>query len=1336
MEASMLSRISVKKPYTVLVGIVLIIILGVVSISKMTADLLPSINLPYAIVMTTYPGASPEEVEMVVTKPVEASMATISNIKNIRSLSNQNMSMVILEFEQTANMDSVTIEMRESLDQIRTYWPDEVGNAMIMKLNPDMLPIMVASIGKKGLDSSQLTEYVKANMIPEIESIEGVASVSSSGEIEEAIHVIIDQEKIDAANTQIRNALDDSFSEAEEKLQRSQEELDQGKEQLETGKNTTNSSLSEAKTQLTEKQLQILKGELEIDKQLKDLEEKEAQLLEGEKELAEKESRVLSTEQELSQNENELQLALEQLNKAKSALEQLNSAKIGLAASLNEVTVKINEIEAMGDLAPSEAKAGLQILKQQAATLQGQLVSLEQQINAIGMTSEEINDKLTKVNAGLQEISKAKAEITNGKKEIDAAKKEMLAGKTQLDQGKAALLSAKNDIQTGKTTVKDALEKLSQNEFLAAIEISTAAGKIEAGEKELENATSSYEDTKSAAYEKASLDNIITTDMIKGILAAQNFSMPAGYVTEEGMEYLIRVGDKIDDIDRLKNLILLDMNIEGIEPIKLSDVTQVIISDNADQVYSVINGEPGVIIQVQKQTGYSTGDVSDRINDKFKHLMGNSEELNILPLMDQGIYIDLVVNSVVQNMLFGGILAILILFLFLKDIKPTFVVACSIPISIMTAIALMYFSSITLNVISLSGLALGVGMLVDNSIVVIENIYRLRNEGLSAKKAAVEGAKQVSGAILASTLTTVCVFLPIVFTEGITRQLFVDMGLTIAYSLLASLIIALTLVPMMGAGLLKNTTVKQNKTFDRILNVYGTLLERALRRKAVVIIGSFLLLILSTAGAISNGTSFIPPMESTQVSVALETEAGTSLEDTAKRSNEVISRIMEIEDVVAIGAAAGGGSQSILGFGGGRRSSSNSVSMYLVLKDDKKLSGAQLENLILEKTKNLPVTLTVETNSMDMSALGGSGIQVQVRGKDLDKLQRIASDVAAIVEDVKGTVNVSDGMEESMPELRVVVNKEKASAYSLTVAQVFQELNKILSEANSATIIATDTKDYEVIVKDQENEEFTREALENLTMKVKEADGKEKEIFISEIADFMEAKSPNSIHRTAQQRYITVSAEVDHKYNIGLVGNEINKQVRKYQLPEGYTIVMSGENETTNDAIEQVILMLVLAVIFMYLIMVAQFQSLLSPFIVMFTLPLAFTGGFLGLYFTGKDVSVIAMIGFVMLSGIIVNNGIVLVDYINQLRRAGADKKDAIIEAGRTRLRPIFMTALTTILGLSTLSAGLGMGADMIQPMAIVSIGGLIYGTLLTLFLVPCIYDIVNRKKSMVEEEI
>ncbi len=731
----------------------------------------------------------------------------------------------------------------------------------------------------------------------------------------------------------------------------------------------------------------------------------------------------------------------------------------------------------------------------------------------------------------------------------------------------------------------------------------------------------------------------------------------------------------------------------------------------------------------------STGDVSKKIKEKFTALETANEDVHIIRLMDQGIYIDLVVDSVMENMISGAVLAILVLLVFLKSFRPTFVIACSIPISIMTAVVLMFFSDITLNIISLSGLALGIGMLVDNSIVVIENIYRLRSEGYSAPKAAIEGARQVAGAIAASTLTTICVFAPIVFTKGITRQLFVDMGLTIAYSLVASLVIALTFVPMMGAGLLKNVQEKPSRFFDALQNRYAALLRGSLKVKFLVLFGAVVLLGLSGYLAISKGTAFMPEMESTQVSVSVQAPKGSTLAQTGALADEVTQRILEIPDVTDVGAMNSSGTMGGM-TGGGGSSERENISMYVLLKEDKELSGEELTEQILKKTADIGCEVNVETSTMDMSALGGSGISVKIKGRELDRIKSMAGDVAKILSDVEGTKNISDGIEEKTLELRLVVDKNKAMEYQLTTAQVYQMLQQKLADASSATTLTTLSKDYSVFVVSDTDETLTREKIKKLTVTGKDKENKEVEVPLSEIVQFKDTEGFSSINREEQSRYVTVTAEVDDGYNIGLVSAQATKALENYEVPDGYSIEMAGEDETINEAMGEVAKMLGLAVVFMYLIMVAQFQSLLSPFIVMFTIPLAFTGGLFGLYLTDNPISVIAMIGFVMLSGIIVNNGIVLVDYINQLRRQGMEKKEAIVEAGRTRLRPIIMTALTTILGLLTMAFGMGMGADMIQPMAIVTIGGLTYGTLLTLFVVPCIYDILNRKKDIREEEI
>ena len=735
------------------------------------------------------------------------------------------------------------------------------------------------------------------------------------------------------------------------------------------------------------------------------------------------------------------------------------------------------------------------------------------------------------------------------------------------------------------------------------------------------------------------------------------------------------------------------------------------------------------MLSVQKQTGYSTGEVSDRLKECFEELQEENPDLQMITLSDQGIYIDLVMDSIINNILFGGILAIFILIIFLKDIRPTLVVAISIPISLVTAVVCMYFSGVTLNIISLSGLALGIGMLVDNSIVVIENIYRLRAEGYSMREAAIEGAKEVAGSIMASTLTTICVFLPIVFMEGITRQLFVDMGLTIAYSLLASLVIALTVVPAMASKMLTGTKdQKEGKLFGLLVKGYMKLLNMALNCKSLVFVLVIALLVVSAAASISKGTAFMPDMDSTQLTVSVQMEEGSTLQETAEVTNQVVERIMEIDDVQDVGAMASSSGLSMLGASG--NTSTDSTTIYVTTLEDKTMTNEEIGELILENTKDLDAEITVDTSSMDLSALGGSGITIQVQGKELDELQLIAAQVAEIVAEVEGTENVSDGMEESDEELRIVIDKEKAVGYGLTVAQVFADIYGRLADASSATTLVTTDKDYNVYVTNGSDMELTRELIKDLEIDGTNKDGETVKIPLREIADFQTTQALSSINRADQIRYISVSASIANGYNVGIVSGAVEDRLAEYELPDGYKLVYSGENETINDAMKQVMLMLVLALIFMYLIMVAQFQSLLSPFIIMFTIPLAFTGGFMGLYLSGSEVSVIAMIGFVMLSGIIVNNGIVLIDYMNLLIEGGMDKREAILNAGRTRLRPVLMTALTTILALSTMVFSHDMGSEMTKPMSIVTIGGLTYGTLLTLIVIPCVYDLFKRTKK------
>lgn len=592
-----------------------------------------------------------------------------------------------------------------------------------------------------------------------------------------------------------------------------------------------------------------------------------------------------------------------------------------------------------------------------------------------------------------------------------------------------------------------------------------------------------------------------------------------------------------------------------------------------------------------------------------------------------------------------------------------------------------------------------------------------------------KGAGEVAGAILASTLTTVCVFLPIVFTEGITRQLFVDMGLTIAYSLLASLAIALTVVPAMSSKLLANAKEqKDSRIFGGMARAYEKLLSGALRVKALVFVLVLLLLAGSVALAFTNGTAFMSDMDSTQLTVNVTLAEDATLDETRELSDQVVEAVLSIEDVQNVGAMTSGSTMSMLGgMGGG---STNSSTIYVVTKKDKSMSNEEIAKVIREKTAGLNAEISIDTSSMDMSAMGGSGISVQVRGRDLDTLRRIAGEVAAIIESVEGTTDVSDGLGDSDQELRIVINRDEAVHYGLTVAQVYAQIYGKLASASSATTLVAADKDYNVYVMNGSDIELTRELLKELEVEGKDENGESVKVPLAEIASFQDTEALSSIRRADQTRYVGVSAAIAEGYNVGLVAADVEKKLADYELPAGYQLVSSGENEMIQDAMEQIVLMLILAVLFMYLIMVAQFQSLLSPFIIMFTIPLAFTGGFLGLYVSGSEVSVIAMIGFVMLAGVIVNNGIVLIDYMNQLREEGMEKRQAILVAGRTRLRPVLMTALTTILALSTMVFSNDMGSEMAKPMAVVTIGGLTYGTLLTLVVIPCIYDSFIRKGS------
>lgn len=1340
----MFSKFSVKKPMTVLVGVIIAIVLGVVAFSRMTPDLLPNINLPYAVIITAYPGATPEEVEEEVTRPLEQAMATLDHVEEVTSVSRENASQVMLQLTDDANMDTLTADIREKISSVSGGWGDMVGTPYIMKINPSMMPVTVAALEREGMDNVELTDLLDSELMLKLEGIEGVASVSASGNVQESVTVELRQDRIDDLNRRLKAKLDEKFGDAQKELDEGSKEIEDGlnetkeqqdalegqKAQLEAGQAQLAQQTGQAQGQLISKKVEIESAKAQISAQLTTMEQNKKQL------------------QDAVDKLKTLQTTLAQLTGQLAALDQgisgLQEGIAGYAALTQQLETLNAQLEALDP--DSEEYA---LVQQQIEALQPQLAAAEAAFAALGTTAAGAPAKLQELQASRAAVEKgladAKAMAAAGgadPENLDKSIAEAQENLTKLTAGMDQLRATSSQLDSGAVTVDQALQELSRQQTSGIMQMSAGMSQILAGQSalsaaqqqlesakaELEGARDEFASQKEAAYKNADLP--ITMDMVSQILTAQNFSMPAGYIEEQGVETLVRVGNKLEDKEELAGLLLFDTGDEGIGKIYLRDVADVNVQSNAGELYAKINGENGLLLSFTKQSTYSTALVSRNIEERFKALSEEYEGLKFTTLMDQGNYIYIVVDTVLQNLVLGAVLAVLILLLFLKDLRPTVVIAFSIPISLMVAIVLMYFSGVTLNVISLSGLAVGVGMLVDNSVVVIENIYRLRSEGMPAAKASVQGAVQVTGAIIASTLTTVCVFLPIVFVEGVTRQLFTDMALTIGYSLLASLFVAITLVPAMTSTTLRASKPKESRIFDKVLNGYGKVAAASLKHKWVCLALALALLAGSVALALSRGFIFMPAISGSQLDVSFTMpQEDPSFEETTGMADQIAERIMELDCVETVGAMAGGSAGgAMLGMGQG-----DAVSMYVILDEGSGVKDSEAAKMVEEACADLDCQVSAQ-GAMDMSAymssMSGSGVEVKLRGDDMDALIDAANEITEIMAETEGTVDAKSDLEDSTPEIRIVVDKNKAMENGLTIAQVYQSVSGAISEDKTATSINVDGYSQDVLVVNPEKGGMNESYLKSLTVtSTDRATGETEEIPLVRIADFEERQSLNSISRENQNRVLTVSAGIADGNNVTLVTREVEKALAEYEPPKGVTLEMAGENETIMEAMEQLMQMAGLAILIIYLIMVIQFQSLLLPFIVMFTIPLAFTGGFLALYLCGMEVSVVSMIGFIMLAGIIVNNGIVLIDYINQLRLEGVARRDAIILAGRTRMRPIFMTVLTTVLGLVFMALATGMGAEMMQPIAIVCIGGLLYATLMTLFVVPAMYDIMAKKE-------
>lgn len=1364
-----MEKFSVKKPFTILVMVVAIIILGFVSLSGMTTDLLPKMSLPYLLVITTYPGASPEKVESSVSEPVESALGSISGVKNVYSMSYENYGIVELEFADGTDMDSAMVKVSSALDSVKSALPEECGSPNIMEISMDMMASVYLAASYEGKDIQETSRFVEDTLIPYLERQEGVTSISDIGIVENSISVDLNQDKIDVLNEKILAKTNDAFADAvdqlndakkqllesEQKLADSTQELVDGQKDIDDGR----TKLDDAQKELDEQKEKLEDAKDSLEDQKKDTENKLAtasqaldQLNALQTDLLTLQAQEASLKATITQIEKSLEEQGKTTNDIPDVVAGLDQMSTVLTSSLMNLTDQnstyVNSALAAANPAMSLHRLGIDEATWDTLTPEGRKELLQK--TAAGYQTQKAllsgyKDYVSSLNslqvekAGVQAaVSAAEAELKKSGvsyTDIEKAKIEAAAGfgaaSAQISSGQSTLNSAQTTLDSNKESLDSAQDQITEGWD----SIADAKKQLADGWDQYNTSLENFEVQKAEALRNANADQLVNMQTLSQLIYAQNFAMPAGYLDDaEDNSWLLKVGSNYESVDELSNIVLT--NIEDIGDVRLCDVADITVIDNADDSYARLNGQSAVVLSVFKSSTAGTNEVSKNIAAAISQLEEQYPGLSVLTLMDQGDYITMIINGVLQSMIVGAALAILILALFLKDVKPTIVVAVSIPLSVLTALILMYFTGISLNMMSLSGLALGIGMLVDNSIVVIENIYRLRSKGVGAARAAVQGTKQVAGAIIASTLTTVCVFLPMVFTAGTVRELMMPISLTIIFTLAASLLIAMTVVPAAGSTLLRNSKEKKHPFFDKVQDIYGKMLAFCLKVKVVPLALAIGLLVYSIWAVMRMGIVMIPDMTSNQIEISVQMPEDTDKEECYKRADQVLDAMTTVDGIGDVGAMAGGDT-TLVASSSGMSDNTYDQFTFLVLTENENAGKEEVNRIcreIEERTADIDCELTISTGMSEMSTMMGSGLSVKVYGDDLDTLTKITQDICDLAATIPGYENITNGQEEPDQVIRLVLDKDAAMRKGLTVAQIFSELNGKLTESTDAATVTIDGEDMKIVVKDG-REPLTRENLLDYNFEIQTTDDNGNTVTedhpLSEFATLKLEEGVQSINRENQGRYMTVTATVAEGSNATLLSRELQPLIDAYELPDGYTIDTAGESDMVNQMVIQMSKVLLLGLALIYLVMVAQFQSLLSPFIVLFTVPLAFTGGLIGLLLMNEPLSVMGMMGFVVLLGTVVNNGIVFVDYANQLRMGGLERREALIATGKTRMRPILMTALTTILAMVSLLFGDDLSSQMSKGMAIVVAGGLAYATLMTLFIIPVMYDILFKRKPL-----
>ncbi len=1037
-----LPKLSVNRPVTILMLFIALIVLGVISYQGLGLDLLPDMSFPISAIIVSYPGVAPEEIETLITIPLEEAVSTMNQIDTINSYSQEGSSVILLSFQWGTDMDIVSLEIREKIDMVKSLLPDDASDPTVFKADPSMMPMMVLGMGSDKHDLYELEKYAQDIVKPRLERLEGIAQASVGGGLEREILV-----------------------------------------------------------------------------------------------------------------------------------------------SLNSEVIRANQI---------------------------------------------------------------------------------------------------------------------------------------------------------------------TLDQVVMSLRSENINLPAGTVRDGSIDLLVRTLGRFESIEDISDVVIT--NALG-RQIYLRDIAQITDTFKEQESINYINGLPSVSFSIQKESGANTVIVANRVNSELESIQELLPgDISIVNIFDSSDFIKKTVEEVTNTLLIGAILAILVLYVFLRSISSTLVIGLAIPISVISTFTLFYFADLTLNMMTLGGLALGIGMLVDNGIVVSENIYRHREMGEDAILASQEGANEVSQAITASTLTTIAVFLPVAYVSGIAGELFKSMGLTITFSLLMSLFVALTLIPMLSSRLIRrrfkqsavlpekpttdfvstegekiktrnraeteNIAGKERGLFSFILRVYGGLIRGALRFRGVVVILAVVILVISFLLISIVGTEFFPSMDQGSFNVNISLPVGTNLNVTSRVVEEIAditTAIPEVKDIfTSIGSGGGMGMNM-----GGTSSNSGSLMVTLVEQTDRERGIKEITADLRNRIGDYPDT-KITISEQEMSFSGGSPLNIQITGDSLEELEYTAQIIIDILNEVEGIYDLQSSIEEVRSELHISIDREKANLYGLSAGQIASNVqDAVLGKV--ASYYQEGGEQFDIRVRLNKEDLENVQQLENLYI----SSGYGIQIPLKEIAEVVSGVGPQMITRENQQRQVTVTGNISGRF-LGDIIRESQEKLSNIVLPEGYNYIFAGENQEMIESFQSLFFALILSIFLVYMIIAAQFESLLFPFAVILSVPFSLIGVILALFLAKTSFNVLAFIGLIMLAGIVVNNAIVLIDYINQLRKKGIERNEAIIQGGKVRLRPILMTTLTTILAMLPMAIASGEGAEMRTPIAVTIIGGLTSSTFLTLIVVPIFYSYLD----------